>query len=129
MKILICFIGLIFSAAIYAQEQQNQFDITSLKESLICVSDCSTATGENNDACYTNEVAEYNFKSAKIVQSTVVIGGWDGDQLDEISFQTSDLQALYAGLAVGILGIERKGYNYGADYISTWLMKCSLKNF
>ena len=55
------------------------------------------------------------------------MGGWGGDQLDEVSFKISDLQALYSGLTVGVLGIERKGYNYGADYISTWSVKCSLK--
>lgn len=127
MKILNCILGLMLSATVYATEPQNQFDITSLKESLVCVSDCSTAVGENNDACYPNEIAEYNFKSSKIVQSAVIAGGWDGDQLDEVSFQISDLQGLYIGDLVHIFGIQRKGYNYGEDYISTWLVKCSFK--
>ena len=118
---------LVLTQVAYATEPQNQFDITSLKESLVCVSDCSTAAGENNEACYPNEMAEYTFKFAKIVQSTVLTGGWDGDQLDEVSFQISDLQDLYAGGKVEILGLQRKGYNYGPDYISTWSVHCSLK--
>lgn len=128
MKILNCILGLMLSTTVYANEPKSQFDITSLKESLVCVSDCSTVAGDNNDACYPNEISEYNFKSSKIVQSTVVTGGWDGDQLDEVSFQISDLQGLYAGDLVHILGIQRKGYNYGADYISSWVVNCSLKN-
>ena len=127
MKILNCLFGVMISTVAYATEPQNQFDITSLKESLLCVSDCSTAAGENNEACYPNEIAEYNFNSSKIVQSAVVTGGWDGDQLDEVSFQISDLQDLYAGGKVEILGLQRKGYNYGPDYISTWSVHCSLK--
>lgn len=127
MKILNCILGLMLSMTAYGAEPQNQFDITSLKESLVCVSDCSTAVGDNNEACYPNEIAEYNFKSSKIVQGTVVSGGWDGDQLDEVSFQISDLQSLFNGDSVRILGTQRKGYNYGADYISTWMVSCSLK--
>lgn len=127
MKIFNCFLSLMLSATTYATESQSQFDTTSLKESLVCVSDCSTAVGENNDACYPNEITEYNLKSSKIVQSTLTTGGWDGDQLDEVSFQISDLQSLYFGELVQIFGIQRKGYNYGADYLSTWLVKCSLK--
>lgn len=128
MKILNCFFCLILSVATYATEPQSQFDMTTLKESLVCVSDCSTAVGENNEACYPNEIAEYNLKSSKIIQSTLTTGGLDGDQLDEVSFQISDLQGLYAGDLVRILGIQRKGYNYGADYISSWAINCSLKN-
>lgn len=108
-------------------EVQNQFNISTLKESIACVADCATAVGENNEACYPNEIAEYNLKSSKIVQSTLTTGGWDGDQLDEISFQISDLHGLYAGDLFRILGIQRKGYNYGEDYISSWLVSCSLK--
>lgn len=127
MKILNYVLGLMLSMTAYGAEPQNQFDITSLKETLVCVSDCSTAVGDNNEACYPNEIAEYNFKSSKIVQSTVVTGGWDGDQLDGVSFQILDLQSLFSRDSVRILGTQRKGYNYGPDYISTWMLNCSLK--
>lgn len=127
MKMLNCILTLMLSIAAYATEPQKQIDFTSLNESLVCVSDCSTAVGENNQACYPNEVIEYNFKNSKVIETSLTTGGWDGDQLDEVIFQVSDLQDLYTGNLTTILGLQRKGYNYGADYISTWIVSCSLR--
>jgi hypothetical protein len=131
MKLLkinvVFFMGVLVSIATASKESENILEVLTSKPSLVCISDCTTAVGENNEACYPNEIVEYNLKSSKINQDRLITGGWDGDQLDEVSFQISDLQNLYAGLQQEIFGIERKGYNYGADYISTWQVKCSLK--